>query len=297
VHVFGIAITGGTDAGNYVANSSADTVASIVSTIATVFLTSSSNPSAYAQSVSFTAAVSAQTGTPTGNVLFLANGIPFSTNPVVSGVAASAGLATLPRGTNGITAEFSGNGSFTGCSGTNSLAQIVTNTPPVAGTAHYSRPSGISLKIKIVDLLTNATDADLDTLSLASVSAATTNGTALSTDSTYVFVEANTVNDAFTYTVQDGFGGTNSGTVLISIVATNPGQSQIVFTGGTAIVTFAGIPGYSYTAERATNVTFTGLLRTWTTNAPTNGVFQVVDDFSDLGEPPSQAFYWLRYNP
>jgi hypothetical protein len=175
------------------------------------------------------------------------------------------------------------------------MANIMNNVP-VAGTAQFSRPSGIALKIKIVDLLTNATDADLDVLSLVSVSAATTNGTPLSTDSTYVFVDTNTVDDAFTYTVQDGWSGTNSGTVLVSIVATNPGQAQsIVVSNGIATVTFAGIPNYSYTAERATNVFFSDGLRTWSTNAPAGGVFQVQDDFSDLGSIPDQGYYRLRY--
>jgi hypothetical protein len=169
------------------------------------------------------------------------------------------------------------------------------NNTPLGGTAHFSRPSGISLQIKIVDLLTNATDADLDTLSLVNVSATTTNGTALSTDSTYVFVDANTVDDAFTYTVQDGWSGTNSGTVLVSIVATNLPQAQsIIVSNGMATVTFAGNANYPYTAERATDVFFSSGLRTWSTNAPAGGVFDVQDDFSDLGTMPDQAYYRLR---
>jgi hypothetical protein len=246
--------------------------------------------------VTFAAVVSTQSGTPSGDVRFLTNGAPLGTNAVVGGIATNAGSASLPRGTNFVIAEFTGNGSFSGYTGTNALLQIVTNHPPIAGTAQYTRTSGVSLKIKISELVTNATDADQDVLSLVGVSGTTTNGSPLSSDSTYVFVETNNVDDAFTYTVQDGYGGTNSGTVLVSIVATNPGQSQIVLSGDTAIVTFAGIPGRSYTAQRATNVTFTGTVRSWVTNAPPAGVFQIIDDFSDLGEPPSSAFYWLRYS-
>lgn len=176
----------------------------------------------------------------------------------------------------------------------NTIANIMNNVP-LAGTAHFSRPSGIQLKIRITDLLTNAIDADLDTLSLVGVSATTTNGTPLSTDSTYVFVDSNTVDDAFAYTVQDGWSGTNSGTVLVSIVATNPGQAQsIIVSNGVATVMFAGIPAYPYTAERSTNVFFSGSLRTWSTNAPAGGVFQIDDDFSDLGAFPDQGYYRLR---
>jgi hypothetical protein len=49
--------------------------------------------------------------------------------------------------------------------------------------------------------------------------------------------------------------------------------------------------------QRATNVQFSGPLRLWSTNAPPAGLFQVFDDFLDLGGPPSEAYYRTRYNP
>jgi hypothetical protein len=297
VHVFGISITGGTDAGNYaLANTTADTTADIIYSTVDIALASSANPSAKAQSVTFTATLGSQIGTPTGSVIFLTNGVPLSTNTVASGVATSDATAALPRGTNAITAQFAGDGSFTGFAGTTNLDQIVTNTPPIAGTAHFQRPSGVALTIKIADLLTNATDVDLDTLNFVSVSATTTNGTALSNDATNVFVQPNGVDDAFTYTVQDGYGGTNSGTVLVSVAAT-PTQSQVVLSNGVATVIFGVVPGFSYTADRATNVFFTGVLRTWITNAPPDGLFRIGDDFSDIGGTPDQGYYRLRYTP
>jgi hypothetical protein len=126
----------------------------------------------------------------------------------------------------------------------------------------------------------------------------TTNGLALSTDSTNIYVPANTVADRFTYTIQDGFGGTNLALVMIPITATSIGQgTSVSLSGGSATVNFAGVEGLPYEIQRATNVTFTGTLRLWLTNAPAGGLFSVTDDFSDLGTPPPTAYYRLRYAP
>jgi hypothetical protein len=62
------------------------------------------------------------TGTPTGEVVFLANSVPFSTNALVSGVA-SASTASLPAGTNTVAAEYAGDTLFSGSS--DSLQQVV----------------------------------------------------------------------------------------------------------------------------------------------------------------------------
>ena len=65
--------------------------------------------------------------------------------------------------------------------------------------------------------------------------------------------------------------------------------------GGTATVSFAGIPGYTYGVQRSTN------LLAWvtlvTTNAPANGLFNYTDNFSDLGFVPASAYYRLLWQP
>lgn len=88
-------------------------------------LASSQNPSTETSNVTFTATVSAvppAAGTPTGDLVFLANGTPFSTNALVSG-AASASPASLPVGTNNVAVEYAGDGNFLGSLG--SVAQVV----------------------------------------------------------------------------------------------------------------------------------------------------------------------------
>jgi hypothetical protein len=149
------------------------------------------------------------------------------------------------------------------------------------------------LKIAVTNLLGNATDVDGDTLTLASVSDTTNTATLVVSGGWVMYYNTNTVADEFTYTVSDGYGGTNSATVTIIMDSTPVfGQSTLASTaGGTATLNFAGIPTYSYSVLRSTNLM--DWLSIWTTNAPASGVFQYID----LVAPQISAYYQLRYNP
>ncbi len=88
----------------------------------TTALLSSQNPSAPGSNVTFTATVSSGVGTPAGNVVFLANAVPFSTNGLVAGVA-TASTTTLPLGTNTVVAQYATQGNYLGSSDT--VEQVV----------------------------------------------------------------------------------------------------------------------------------------------------------------------------
>jgi hypothetical protein len=168
---------------------------------------------------------------------------------------------------------------------------------PTANADSFARASGMSLKIYIADLLTNDA-ANFGTLSFAGASATSTNGQTLTNNGIFIYVPANSVADAFTYTVTNSMGVSATGTVTITLASAPSGQPvSVSLSGGTATASFAGIPDYPYFVERGTNIMFTAGLRTWATNAPGGGLFQIFDDFSDLNGPPSQAFYHVRYNP
>ena len=194
------------------------------------------------------------------------------------------------------------------------LATATVNPPPpVAGTAYYTRPANISLKIAISDLLTNVTVAEDDYVTLVGVGTdglnlLSTNGTTLFTNSTYILYTNSVtpnVNDSFNYTVSDVVGQRSIGTVLITINNNNIiGQTNVNLNVSSTNVTanFFGVPGYQYTVDRSTNLTQgLGWVPISTNTAPANGLIQVVDDFQDLGIPippvPSSVFYRLRYNP
>ena len=194
------------------------------------------------------------------------------------------------------------------------LATATVNPPPpVAGTAYYTRPANISLKIAISDLLTNVTVAEDDYVTLVGVGTdglnlLSTNGTTLFTNSTYILYTNSVtpnVNDSFNYTVSDVVGQRSIGTVLITINNNNIiGQTNVNLNVSSTNVTanFFGVPGYQYTVDRSTNLTQgLGWVPISTNTAPANGLIQVVDNFQDLGIPippvPSSVFYRLRYNP
>ena len=82
----------------------------------TTTLTSSLNPSAYGQSVTFTATVSPQfSGTPTGTVVFK-DGTKTLKSVTLSGGVASYMVSTLAVGSHGITANYNGSMDFTASS-------------------------------------------------------------------------------------------------------------------------------------------------------------------------------------
>ena len=165
----------------------------------------------------------------------------------------------------------------------------------VVSNAVYTRAKGVSLKIKISDLLTNVSSlpAGGDAFVLASVGAST-NGATISTNSTYIFFTpgsgvGSNMNESFAYTVKDTRGGSVSGTININVIGAVGAAQAITVAGGTATVEFAGIPGYAYAVQRSTNLVDWATLLI--TNTPSAGLFNVTDDFNDIGGPPSSAYY------
>ena len=278
----------GTGLGNYTISYTNGTL-TVNPASTSVGASSTMNPSGYQDAVSFIATLPADAS---GSVIFSSTNGPISTNTVSSGSTTSSSVTTLLRGTNVITVAYLGDSNYVGS--TNSLNQVVTNHPPVASNVSYTRNAALNtFKIAVTNLLSNASDADGDTVSLVSVSA-TTNGATILIGGGYVmYYNTNAVADEFNYTVSDGFGGTNSATVTLNVDSTPLfGQSQIVSTsGGTATLNFAGIPGYSYSVSRSTNLVDWAAI--WTTNAPAGGVFE----FVDTSAPSPSAFYRLQYNP
>lgn len=251
-------------------------------------LGSSANPAGFQDAVTFTATLPADA---LGNVIFSAANVPFSTNLLSSGVAFVSNN-TLPRGTNLITVVYPGGGNYSAA--TNLLQQIITNHPPVAVADSFTRPAGIqTLRITISDLLTNDTDMDGDLLSFISAGTST-NGIPLYTNATYIlYTNVANVADQFTYTLKDSYGDTTTGTVNILLGPAGVGQIQTInLTSSTALLQFVGVPNYSYSVERSTNLLDWEAI--FTTNAPATP-WQFADNLGP--NPPPQAYYRLRFNP
>jgi autotransporter-associated beta strand protein len=181
-------------------------------------LVSSANPDGYLAALTFTSSLQTNGVTDTtagGSVIFLANGNAFSTNAVISGSATSVSINTLPRGANLITAIYSGDGNYPAL--TNTLTQTVTNHPPVVNNVSYTRVAGQNtLNIPISDLLNAASDVDGDSLSLVGVGTSIRGITPVNDGIYLEYTNPNNVQDQFTFTVSDGFGGTTTATVNIA---------------------------------------------------------------------------------
>lgn len=174
------------------------------------------------------------------------------------------------------------------------------NHPPVASDAPYTRASGLSLKIKIADLIANSTsDADGDPRALQATDSTSAQGGTVTSDGTYIFYSppGNDNSDSFNYTVRDVLSAYRAGDTVrtasakINITVVKPGGrvQTIDSSGGTATLKFAGIPGSLYDVQRSPNVSFTPFTVLLTTNAPPNGVFT----YTDNNPPMPSAFYRL----
>jgi len=262
-------------------NYSTNTVVVVTST--QLSLDSSLNPALPGSNVTFTATVTFNFScvtNPTGVVAFTDGTNALDTAPVDGSVMAAFTTSTLSHGNHVISAVYSGDGSFLGS--TNSLTELI-NTPPVAGPATYSRQRDLSLQIATSSLLTNATDADGDAISLMSVSPISTNGATVSLTNNLVLYTPSATNgnvtDSFSYTVTDTFGATNTGTVTVTIAAETPVNitGVSVLADGTVQLNFSGTPDHIYLIEAATNLA-PAIWATLTTNqADTNGLFQYLD--------------------
>jgi hypothetical protein len=162
---------------------------------------------------------------------------------------------TLPRGTNVITAIYSGDITYVG--NTNMLEQIVTNHPPVAGVAFTMYVTlGTPSTMQIIGGKFPPTDADGDALIISNSGA--TNGTVTTDGTNITYTATNGTSDTITCTISDGYGGIVTGT--INVVISSSGQqgynllnAQMV--NGNEVLSYAGIPGYNYAFEWATNLT------------------------------------------
>jgi hypothetical protein len=110
--------------GNYNSATSSPLVETVTKATASVLLNSSANPSLYEQPITFTATVSGSAGTPTGTVAFM-NGSTTLATRTLSGGTVTFTDSAFQVGSYGITAVYSGDGSFNG--GTSAVVQQTVN--------------------------------------------------------------------------------------------------------------------------------------------------------------------------
>ncbi len=207
--------------------------------------------------------------------------------PILLGAGALAGLAAVAAGGGG-----GGGNDGPGNGGS-------TNRAPVAvdDTASATEDTPFSSTVR---LLANDTDADGDTLTVVAGTFATAQGgsVTINADGSYVYTPAANFNgaDSFNYTVNDGKGGSDIGTVTLTVAAVNDAptagpdsattseDTAVVINvlandndveGGTLAVTAATAPNGTVTINPVT-----GAL-TYTPNANFNGSDTITYTLSD----------------
>jgi subtilisin-like proprotein convertase family protein len=256
-------------------------------------LASSANPALPGASVTFTltvAAVAPGVGTPTGTVNFRIDGSVAGSGTLASGVATYS-TSSLSHGTHTVVAEYAGSTDFAGATNTLSPVQTI-NTPPVAGNETVSRALTVGVKFRIADLLTNATDADGDPLTVVLSSASANSGT-ITTNNGWVFyapASGYTNADSFTYTVYDGYGGSATGTVTVNVLEDDAAGQNLVITalgGGSYRIDGSGIPGRTYRMQYNDALTTTPAnwldLSGGSVTADLTGAFQYTDTAGNSG--------------
>lgn len=176
-------------------------------------------------------------------------------------------------------------------------AQLTVNQRPVAVAKFLRTFQDTPVSVPVGRLIYGDSDPENDAITITSVSANSTNmGVVGMTNGvvTYAPPMGQTGTDLFTYTLTDARGATATGQVFVEITPASASSLNLIsasLQGGHFLATFAGIPGLTYTVDRATNAAGPWNFFTNVT-ASTNGVI-AIDDPNDPPEPV--RFYRTRY--
>jgi hypothetical protein len=117
---------------------------------------------------------------------------------------------------------------------TASLDVIDTDTPPAAFDGLATASVNGSVTVAVLDL---ATDLDGDALTVTAVSQGADGGVVLNLDGTVTYTPDTgfSGDDEFTYTVEDAFGNTATGTILVAVTRPQAPPTSVWTAAGTAV--------------------------------------------------------------
>jgi autotransporter-associated beta strand protein len=175
---------------------------------------------------------------------------------------------------------------------------LVVNRAPVVSNFNLGAIAGAAATLRIIGGKYAPADPDGDALTVSAVSSPTTNSATVTTDGISVSYTAPTNfsgTDSFTYSVNDGRGGTTTATVAVTVTTANAASFNLVSAphifGGAFHVGFAGIPNFTYRVDRSTNVSGPWEIGFTNVTAASDGLFEVVDP--DIAGP--QRYYRTVY--
>ncbi len=276
--------------------STSNTVNQVVATVSsTTTLTSSVNPSTPGQSVTFTATVTASSGTPTGTVTFNDGTTSIGTGTISSGKATLT-TSTLAVGTHPITAVYGGTSSISG-STSNVIDQVVATVSSTTTLTSSVNPSVPGQAVTFTATVTSSAGTPTGTVTFndgtTSIGTGTLNGGGQATLTTStlalgthpisaVYAGTSSIGGSTSNTVNQVVATATSTTTLTSSVnPSTPGQS-VTFTA--TVTASAGTPTGTVTFNDGTTSIGTGTL---------NGTGQATLTTSTLalGTHPISAVY------
>lgn len=177
--------------------------------------------------------------------------------------------------------------------------KLLVHANPVPGAVAASVPRGGTASLGVAKLLGKATGEPGETLSIVGVTSPTPGGgnaTLSGGNITYTAPTSGT-SDTISYTLSDGRGGLATGTVTVTLTSPDAPSLNVVappsLVNNEFKVTFAGIPGLTYTVEDST-VSPAGPWNFLTNlTAGPNGLFQLVV----TNDPPAEQRYFRTTSP
>jgi hypothetical protein len=183
-----------------------------------------------------------------------------------------------------------------GGSVTSVAATLTINQPPLASNIAAGTKQNQPISIPIEKMMFYAFDPDGDPLALSAVSATSTNGGTVvrgPTDVTYTPVTGFIGTDSYSWSVSDSRGGSASALVLIQVRPTDQVSGNMLpltAVPGGFQVGFFGIPGRTYTLQRAESIS-----GPWTTLDSVLVGPDGLGVYYDTNSPPPTAFYRTVY--
>ena len=176
---------------------------------------------------------------------------------------------------------------------------------PVAAAMDLGVQAGQTAALPLAKLLARASDPNGEALRVASVSVVSANGGTVSLGAdavNYTPAIGFTGSDTFTYVIADTGGDTASGTVAVTVTASNAVSLNVVYgpvvENSEFVVRFAGTPGTDYTIEYTGSLTepVTWIWKTNRTAPDTAGSFgRGVFEFRESTGGVESRFYRTVY--
>ena len=220
-------------------------------TSTTTALASSLNPSTVGASVTFTATVSPSAAS--GTVTFKDGAATLGTGTLSGGVATFT-TSALALGSHSLTAEYAGDANHLASTSLVLTQAVYVVTVAVNDTLGARANTNTTVAASV--LTANDIFAGIYTVTITGVTYTGGHGGAVALSGTnviYTPASGYTNSDAFTYTINDGHGGTAVGTVAVTVSASGAGKAPspggIVVANGKVTLTFRGVPHRTYQVQ------------------------------------------------